>query len=110
MKKHINNAAILSIILVSLACAVRGEHKKRDVHRIIIQERIPKTQHLRSHDVHHHEKRVHPKSLKKAPKMSSEESYEDSHSHSLESYEKVSEESDKKYYIEREHFENIRCV
>lgn len=74
------------------ACVVQGEHKKRDVHRIIIQERIPKPRHM--HNPHHHGKRSGQRNGKKGSKVniSSEEdskSYEDSGSFSLESHEKV---------------------
>lgn len=94
--KNWHNIVIFSasIILVLMTCVVQGEHKKRDVHRIILQERIPIPRHLRSHDTHHHGKRSGTRNGKKGSKLnlSSEElskSYEDSGSFSLDSHEKV---------------------
>lgn len=85
---------VASVVFVSVLCVVQGEHQKRDVHRIIIQERIPRPRHPHHHAVHRHGKRSGPRNNKKGSKLnlSSEEaakSYEDSGSYSLESYEKV---------------------
>lgn len=95
MKNWINLFFFASVIFVSILCVVQGEHEKRDLHRIIIQERIPRPRHPHHHEVHRHGKRSGPRSNKKGSKLnlSSEEaskSYEDSGSYSLESHEKVS--------------------
>lgn len=83
-----------SVVLVSILCSVQGEHKKRDVHRIIIQDRIPRSRHVHNHDVHQHGNRNGYRTGKKGskPNMSREDmskSFEDSGSYSMESREKV---------------------
>lgn len=92
--KNVTNKVIFAawIILVSIVCGVQGEHKKREVHRIIIQERVPRNHRPLHHDSHHHGKR-NQRNNKKGAKgnISSEEgsqSFEDVGSYNMDSFEK----------------------